>query len=55
MIMGGSGSSRTWLDAGLMQADLVHFSNLGYRVKGQLYFDAFLKFLDQMRNNEKIK
>jgi lysophospholipase L1-like esterase len=55
IIMGESGSSKTWLNAGLMQADLVHFSNLGYRIKGQLYFDAFLKFLDQMRNTEKIK
>lgn len=54
-IMGGSGSSKTWLSKGLMQADLVHFSGLGYQIKGQLYFDAFLKFLDQMRNTEKMK
>jgi lysophospholipase L1-like esterase len=54
-IMGESGSSKTWLNNGLMQADLVHFSGLGYQIKGQLYFDAFLKFLEQMRNTEKMK
>jgi len=54
-IMGESGASKTWLNNGLMQADLVHFSGLGYQLKGQLYFDAFLKFLEQMRNTEKMK
>jgi len=54
-IMGESGASKTWLINGLMQADLVHFSGLGYQLKGQLYFDAFLKFLEQMRNTEKMK
>jgi lysophospholipase L1-like esterase len=54
-IMGETGSSKTWLTNGLMQADLVHFSGMGYQIKGQLYFDAFLKFLEQMRNTEKMK
>ncbi len=54
-VMGGSGSSKHWLINGLMQPDLVHFSGLGYNLKGQLYFDAFLKLLEQMRNTEKIK
>ena len=54
-IMGESGSSKMWLNNGLMQADLIHFSGLGYQIKGQLYFDAFLKFLQQMRDTEKMK
>lgn len=54
-IMGGSGSSKSWLQSGLMQSDLVHFTFQGYQLKGKLFFDAFLKFLDQMRNAEKMK
>jgi lysophospholipase L1-like esterase len=54
-IMGELGSSKTWQNAGLMQADLVHFTPLGYQLKGKLLTDAFLKFLEQMRNTEKMQ
>ncbi|MEY4605055.1 MAG: hypothetical protein RIT43_2347 [Bacteroidota bacterium] len=54
-IMGGTGSSKQWLQSGLMQSDLVHFTFSGYQLKGKLFFDAFLKFLEQMRNTEKMK
>jgi lysophospholipase L1-like esterase len=53
--MGELGSSKTWQNAGLMQADLVHFTPLGYQLKGKLLTDAFLKFLEQMRNTEKMQ
>lgn len=47
-IMGGLGSSRTWKNRKLMRGDLIHFTHEGYHFKGDLYIDAFLKFLDQM-------
>lgn len=45
--MGGLGSSDTWRNAGLMRNDLVHFTKEGYHLKGELYIDAFLKYLNQ--------
>ena len=45
--MGGLGSSDTWKNAGLMRNDLVHFTKEGYHLKGELYIDAFLKYLNQ--------
>lgn len=47
-IMGELGSSKTWQDAGLMKDDKVHFTAIGYHLKGDLYFDAFMKWLEQM-------
>jgi lysophospholipase L1-like esterase len=46
-MMGGVGSSRTWYRNGLMKSDHVHFTTEGYHLKGELYFDAFKKFLLQ--------
>ncbi len=51
-IMGGLGSSQTWKYRGLMKSDLVHFTHDGYHFKGDLYIDAFLKFIDQMEREE---
>lgn len=45
--MGGLGSSDTWRNANLMRNDLVHFTKAGYHLKGELYIDAFLKYLNQ--------
>ena len=45
--MGGLGSSYTWKNANLMRNDLVHFTKEGYHLKGELYIDAFLKYLNQ--------
>ena len=45
--MGGLGSSDTWRNANLMRNDLVHFTKEGYHLKGELYIDAFLKYLNQ--------
>lgn len=49
-VMGELGSSKTWKYKGLMRSDLVHFTYEGYHFKGDLYVDAFMKFLDQMQH-----
>jgi len=48
-IMGELGSSKTWNRKGLMQSDLVHFTSMGYHLKGELMIDAFLKYFEQMK------
>ena len=53
-IMGELGSSKTWQDAGLMKEDKVHFTPIGYHLKGDIYFDAFMKWLEQM-DKSKLK
>jgi lysophospholipase L1-like esterase len=47
-IMGELGSSKTWSRNGLMRNDLIHFSAAGYKLKGDLFFEAFLKWIEQM-------
>ncbi|HTO38307.1 MAG TPA: GDSL-type esterase/lipase family protein [Brumimicrobium sp.] len=47
-LMGGLGSSKTWKNNKLMKADLVHFTSDGYKLKGEILFDAWLKWLNQM-------
>jgi lysophospholipase L1-like esterase len=47
-VMGELGSSKTWKLNRLMRSDLIHFTHEGYHFKGDLYIDAFLKFMDQM-------
>ena len=47
-IMGELGSSTTWYNYGLMRYDLVHFTATGYKIKGDMYFESFLKWLEQM-------
>ena len=42
-LMGGAGSVVSWQDAGLMQPDKVHFTPEGYRLIGDLLFDAMMK------------
>lgn len=49
-IMGELGSSRTWQVNQLMKRDLVHFTADGYHLKGDLFFEAFLKWIEQMEN-----
>jgi len=54
-LMGGLGSSRTWRNNNLMKRDLIHFTGNGYHFKGDLYIDAFMKFMDQMAGRELIR
>lgn len=48
-IMGELGSSKTWSRNRLMRGDLVHFTAQGYRLKGDMFFESFLKWLEQMQ------
>lgn len=50
-LMGGLGSSKTWMRKSLMRIDLVHFTAPGYHFKGELLIDGFLKFMIQMREH----
>ncbi len=54
-VMGELGSSRTWRDNKLMQADMVHFTSVGYHLKAELFIDSFEKMLEQMANRKPIK
>lgn len=47
-IMGELGTSTTWYNYGLMRHDLVHFTASGYKIKGDMFFESFLKWLEQM-------
>jgi len=47
-IMGELGSSRTWQLNKLMRSDKIHFTHQGYHFKGDLFIDAFLKYMDQL-------
>jgi lysophospholipase L1-like esterase len=47
-IMGELGAAKTWSRAGLMKSDLVHFTANGYRLKGDMFYESFLKWLEQM-------
>lgn len=42
-IMGGLGSMETWMNNGLGKKDRVHFSTPGYKLMGDLLFEAILK------------
>ncbi len=41
-IMGGAGSMAKWEEAGLAQADKIHFTPAGYKLVGDLLFDALM-------------
>lgn len=45
-IMGGFNSSQTWYNNKLMVRDRIHFTKKGYILKGNLFFNAFLKSYD---------
>ncbi|MFN3918172.1 MAG: GDSL-type esterase/lipase family protein [Flavobacteriales bacterium] len=46
-IMGGQGSSQKWFTDKLMIRDKIHFTVEGYRLKGDLFYEAFLKYIDE--------
>lgn len=45
-VMGGLGSSKKWAQHGLMYTDMLHLSKEGYRLQGDLFFEAFEKSMD---------
>ena len=56
-IMGELGSSKSWNRAGLMRGDYIHFTANGYRLMGDMVYESFLKWLEQMelRQQQTIK
>jgi len=50
-VMGGYGGSKRWVRSGLMQSDHVHFTSAGYRLIGDLLYNAiidqYMKYLMQ--------
>lgn len=52
-IMGELGSSKVWNRNRLMRKDLVHFTANGYRLKGDMFIEAFLKWIEQMELRQK--
>lgn len=52
-IMGELGTSKTWYRNHLMRGDLVHFTAAGYRLKGDMFFESYLKWLEQMDIRQK--
>jgi len=45
-IMGGLNSSSLWRQENLMVRDMIHFNMQGYLLKGDLFFNAFIKAYD---------
>jgi lysophospholipase L1-like esterase len=54
-VMGELGSSMTWYKEGLMHKDRIHFTWEGYNLKGDLFFEAFLKFLHEFEYKQLVK
>ena len=48
-VMGGYGSMARWQEAGLAQGDKIHFTPAGYRLLGDLLFDAIYDSYQQSR------
>jgi lysophospholipase L1-like esterase len=50
-IMGGTGSMAKWEAASLAKADKVHFTEEGYRLLGDLLFNALMdRYVEHMKN-----
>jgi len=47
-IMGGFNSSQVWYNNHLMKRDRIHFTKEGYMLKGDLFFNSFIKFYDKI-------
>ena len=46
-VMGDIGSAKRWKSKGLMYADMMHLSQTGYVLQGELFFDAFVKAINE--------
>ncbi len=51
-IMGGLGSMATWQKNSLAASDRIHFSTAGYKLMGDLLFNAILKSYENHINNK---
>ncbi len=50
-ISGGQGTMLNWTRKGLAQPDMIHLTVRGYRLKGDLFFDAISNTLDWLEKN----
>jgi lysophospholipase L1-like esterase len=46
-IMGGKSSIKSWVDAGLARRDLIHFTQEGYILQGELLYQALIQAYDK--------
>lgn len=53
-IMGGLNSILVWQRFGLAKRDRIHFTRKGYTLKGDLFFNAFLKSYDDYIDNRPL-
>jgi hypothetical protein len=42
-VSGGNNTILKWVNSGLAQNDMIHLTSKGYKLKGELLFDAFLR------------
>ena len=49
-VMGGLGASKRWAKNGFMYKDILHLSKEGYKLQGDLFFDAFDKAIKHTGN-----
>jgi len=52
-IMGELGACKIWKKYRLMRYDLVHFTAAGYTLKGDMFAESFVKWLEQMDLRDK--
>ncbi len=45
--MGGAGSIRKWVYAGMAQWDYIHFTTPGYQLVGRTIFDDMMRLYDR--------
>lgn len=46
-VMGNIGSAKRWKTKQLMYTDMIHLSQTGYVLQGELFFDAFVKAINE--------
>jgi len=51
-IMGGAGSIDKWYNAGIAQKDKVHLNRKGYKIQGELLYDALMKGYERHKLEE---
>lgn len=50
-VMGGQGSISKWRSGGIAGKDMVHFSAPGYRLQGQLFYEALMRAYKRYAEN----
>lgn len=53
-ISGGKESLKTWLNQGLAKTDMIHLTNIGYRIKGKLLFEAIENTKNKIEKNQNL-